>query len=229
LDFNIKNLWVLDIAGVEVWITETMMNTWIIMLLLTVLAVIVRVKLRTFKQVPTGFQNVIETIVESFDNFVRNTVGEKFMYLGNWFFMVFAFVLISSLGGIVGIRPPTADWTTAFALALVTFGMIQVMGIIHRKGKYLKSFIEPFFIFFPLNVIGELARPISLSFRLFGNALAGVIFMSLIYGLIPIYLRFALPAALHFYFDLFSGVLQTYIFCVLSLTFISSASSAGAP
>jgi len=229
LDFNIKNLWVLDIAGVEVWITETMMNTWIIMLLLTMLAVIVRVKLRTFKQVPTGFQNAIEAIIESFDNFVHNTVGDKFMYLGNWFFMVFTFVLISSLGGLFGLRPPTADWTTAFALALVTFGMIQVMGIIHRKGKYLKSFFEPYVIFFPLNFIGELARPISLSFRLFGNALAGVIFMSLIYGLIPIYLRFALPAALHFYFDLFSGVLQTYIFCVLSLTFISSASSAGAP
>jgi len=229
LDFNIKNLWVLDIGGVEVWITETMMNTWIIMLLLTVLAVIVRVKLRSFKQVPTGFQNAVEAIIESFDNFVHNTVGEKHMYLGNWFFMVFAFILISSLGGLFGLRPPTADWTTAFALALVTFLLIQVMGIIHRKGKYLKSFFEPVFFFFPLNLIGELARPISLSFRLFGNALSGVIFMSLIYGLVPIYLRFAIPAALHFYFDIFAGVLQTYIFCVLSLTFISSASSAGAP
>ena len=229
MDFNIKNLWVLDIGGVEVWITETMMNTWIIMLLLTVLAVIVRVKLRSFKQVPTGFQNAVEAIIESFDNFVHNTVGEKHMYLGNWFFMVFAFILISSLGGLFGLRPPTADWTTAFALALVTFLLIQVMGIIHRKGKYLKSFFEPVFFFFPLNLIGELARPISLSFRLFGNALSGVIFMSLIYGLVPIYLRFAIPAALHFYFDIFAGVLQTYIFCVLSLTFISSASSAGAP
>jgi len=88
--------------------------------------------------------------------------------------------------------------------------------------------LQPIPIFFPLNLIGEIARPISLSFRLFGNVLAGTIFMSLVYALVPIYLRFALPAALHAYFDLFSGALQTYIFCVLSLSFIHSASSAEA-
>jgi len=228
LDFNIKNLWVIDIAGVEVWITETIVNTWIIMLLLIAAAIFVRIKLRTFKQIPTGFQNAVESIIEIFDNFVHGAVGEKFMVLGNWFFMVFAFVLVSNLSGIVGLRPPTADWATTFALAMATFLLIQVMGVAHRKGRYLKSFFEPNVVFFPLNVIGELARPISLSFRLFGNVLAGLIFMSLIYSLLPVYLRIALPAALHAYFDLFSGVLQTYIFCVLSLTFIATASSAEA-
>ena len=229
MDFNIKNLWVIDIAGVEVWITETVFNTWMIMLLLIAVAVFIRVKLRAFKEVPTGFQNVVEMIIEVFDNFVRNTAGEKCMYLGNWFFMVFAFVLVSNLSGILGVRAPTADFTTTFALALVTFMLIQVMGVKHRKGRYLKSFIEPNVVFFPLNLIGELARPISLSFRLFGNMLAGLILMSMMYGLLPIYLRFALPAALHAYFDLFSGILQTYIFCVLSMTFIATASSADAP
>jgi len=229
LDFGVKTLWVIDIAGVEVWITETIINTWIIMLLLAAVAVFVRLKLRAFKEIPTGFQNAVEAIIETFDGFVRGAVGDKFMYLGNWFFMVFAFVLVSSLSGIVGLRPPTADWATTFALAMATFALIQAMGVAHRKGRYLKSFFEPTFVFFPLNIIGELARPISLSFRLFGNVLAGMIFMSLVYGLLPIYLRFALPAALHAYFDLFSGVLQTYVFCVLSLTFISTASAADAP
>ena len=229
MDFSIKNLWVIRIAGVEVWITETIVNTWIIMLLLIAVALFVRFKMRTFKEIPAGFQNAVETIVEMFDGFVRGAVGEKFMYLGNWFFMVFAFVLVSNLSGIVGMRPPTADWATTFALAMATFILIQAMGIAQRKGRYLKSFFEPVFIFFPLNVIGELARPISLSFRLFGNVLAGLIFMSLVYGLLPVYLRIALPAALHAYFDLFSGVLQTYIFCVLSLTFISTTSSADTP
>jgi F-type H+-transporting ATPase subunit a len=228
LDFNVSNLWVFDIAGVEVWITETMLNTWIIMLLLIAFAAFVRFRLRAFKEIPTGFQNAVESIVEVFDGFVRSTVGERFMYLGNWFFMVFAFVLVSNLSGLVGIRPPTADWTTALALALATFVLIHAMGIVHRKGRYLKSFFEPNLIFFPLNVIGELARPISLSFRLFGNVLAGVILMSMVYSLIPIYLRFAIPAVLHAYFDLFSGMLQTYIFCILSLTFIRTASAAEA-
>jgi F-type H+-transporting ATPase subunit a len=229
LDFSIKNLRVVHIAGIEVWITETIVNTWAIMLLLIVVAVIVRIKLRTFREVPAGAQNAIEAVIETFDNFVQNTIGNRFMHLGNWFFMVFVFVLVSNLSGIVGIRPPTADWATTFALSLVTFLLIHIMGFLHRKGGYLKSFFEPNFVFFPLNVIGEIARPISLSFRLFGNVLAGMIFMSLIYALVPIYLRFALPAALHAFFDLFSGALQTYIFCVLSLTFIHSASTVETP
>ena len=225
LDFNIKNLWVIDAFGTEIWITETIFNTWIIMLLLIVIAVIVRVKLRKFKEIPTGFQNVVEIAVESVDGLVRSVAGEKCVALGNWFFMVFVFVLLSSLAGIFGLRPPTADWATPFALALATFFLTHAMGVSHRKGKYLKSFFQPSFLFFPLNVIGELSRPISLSFRLFGNVLAGMILMTLVYGIAPLIFRFVIPAALHAYFDLFSGALQTYIFCVLSLTFIGAAAT----
>lgn len=83
---NIDNLWVLNIAGVEVWITETIFNTWLIMLFLIVIAVIARIKLRNFKEVPTGFQNLIEAIVETFDNFAGNTLGEKLSYIAPWFF-----------------------------------------------------------------------------------------------------------------------------------------------
>jgi len=223
LDFNNDVHWVVELFGIEIWITETIFNTWGIMLLLTAFAVLVRIKLRGFRTVPAGFQNAVEAIIEAFDGIVKSAAGERFMHLGNWFFMVFAFILVSNLSGIFGIRPPTADWATPFAFALATFLMIQWMGIRHRKGKYLKSFFEPIFIFFPLNLIGELARPISLSFRLFGNVLAGMILTSLYYGLVPIFLRFGIPVALHAFFDLFSGALQTYIFCVLSMTFIGSA------
>ena len=224
MDFNNKVLWAFELFGVEIWITQSIFNTWIIMLALTLFAVVVRVALRKFKAVPKGFQNVIELAVESFDTIVKSSAGEQFMNLGNWFFMVFAFILVSNLSGIIGLRPPTADWSTDFAFAMATFILIQVMGIRHRKGKYLKSFIEPNFVFLPLNIIGELARPISLSFRLFGNVLAGMILTALIYS--SSFLRILLPVAVHAYFDLFSGLLQTYIFCVLSLTFIGSAATA---
>ena len=224
MDFNNKTLWVIELFGVDIWITQTIVNTWIIMMLLAALALVVRVMLRSFKKVPSGFQNAIEIMIESFDNIVKKSAGEKYMYLGNWFFMVFAFILVSNLSGIVGMRPPTADWATTFAFALATFILIQVMGIVGRKGKYLKSFFEPIFVFFPLNLIGELARPISLSFRLFGNVLAGMILITLFYSL-PIYLRIILPAALHAVFDIFFGALQTYVFCVLSMTFIGSAAT----
>jgi len=224
LDFNNKTLHVFELFGLEIWLTQTIVNTWIIMAALTFFAVAVRIALRRFRQIPSGFQNVVELMVESFDSIVKKSAGEKHAYLGNWFFMVFAFILVSNLSGIVGLRPPTADFATTFAFALATFLLIQVMGIKQRGRKYLKSFFEPIFIFFPLNVIGELARPIALSFRLFGNVLAGMILMTMFYSL-PIYLRFVLPAALHTVFDIFFGALQTYVFCVLSLTFIGMAAN----
>jgi len=222
LDFTIKNLWVFKIGGVEVWITETIVNTWIIMLVLTIFALVVRMNLRKFRPVPSGFQNVVEAIIEAFDGFVQSSAGEKLMFLGNWYFMAFFFILTSNLSGLVGLRPPTSDWTVTFAFALVTFVLIQVVGVKFRKGAYVKSFFEPHPVFFPLNLIGELARPISLSFRLFGNILGGMILISLIYTLAPIYVRFAIPVALHAFFDVIAGVLQTYIFCVLSLSFIGA-------
>ena len=225
MDFNVKNLWVINICGVEVWITQTIFNTWIIMLVLIAAAIVIRIKLRGLQEIPAGAQNAVEAVIELFDDFVRNTAGEKLMNLGNWFFMVFVFVIASNLSSLVGLRPPTADWGTVFALALATLVLIQVMGAVHTRGAYLKKFFKPNPIFFPLNLIGELARPVALSFRLFGNILAGMILISLFYTLAPIYARFFIPVVLHAYFDLFSGALHTYIFCVLSLTFIGAAAS----
>jgi len=224
LDINIKIHGIVKIGGIEVWITDTVISTWIIMGVLIAFAIIVRIKIRKFKEVPKGFQNIVESLVELFDNYLQSTVGDKLMFLGNWFFTVFAFVLISNISGIIpGIRPPTADWSLTVALAIVTFILIHVMGVKYRKGEYVKSLFQPMFLFFPINVIGELARTISISFRLFGNMLAGLIMMSLLYAMAPLIARFVFPAALHAYFDLFAGILQTYIFVTLSLSFIGGA------
>lgn len=230
MDFNIKNYAVLDVFGIEVWINETIINTWIIMGVLIALAIVVRIKLSKFKEVPSGFQNFVELIVEAFDKFVKDSAGEKLAFLGNWFFTVFAFIMLSNMSGAFGMRPPTADWTMTITFALCTFVLIHTMGARSRKGGYIKSLFEPFIgkfpnlVFFPLNVIGELARPVSLSFRLFGNILGGMILMSLYYSMVPVFLLFGVPSFLHVYFDLFAGFLQAYIFTILSLSFISAAS-----
>ena len=230
IDLEIKNHAVLQLFGLDIWITDTMVSTWIIMGILIVLAVIVRIKVRNFKDVPTGFQNVIEALVETFEGYLRTTIGDKLMFLGNWFFTLFIFILLSNLSGLFpGMRTPTADWSMTFGLALITFLLIQIMGIKYRKSGYLKALFAPLPwwcplpIFLPINVIGELARPISLSFRLFGNMLAGLIMMSLIYALTPVFTQFLIPSALHAYFDVFSGVLQSYIFVTLSMTFVAGA------
>jgi F-type H+-transporting ATPase subunit a len=225
MNFDIKTLAVFNIGGVEVWLTETVRNTWIIMGILIVLAVLARLKLRSFTEAPKGVQNVIELAVEMFDNFVKNAAGEKLAFLGNWFFAVFSFILLSNISGLFNLRPPTADWSVPITFALATLVLIQAMGVMMLKGKYIKSFFEPIFIFLPLNIIGELARPISLSFRLFGNILSGLILLSLIYSLAPLATRFGLPIVLHGFFDLAEGLLQAYIFTILSLSFIGAAAS----
>jgi len=228
LDFDIRNHGAIDIGGgLQIWINDTMVSTWIVMGVLIIFAIIVRIKVRKFKDVPTGFQNVIEALVEAFEGYLRSTVGDKLMFLGNWFFTVFVFVLISNLSGMIpGIRPPTADWSMTVSLAIASFVLIQVIGVKFRGREYIGSFFKPVFVFLPINLIGEIARPISLSFRLFGNILAGTIMMTMVYQLTPIFVHFVVPAFLHAYFDLFAGVLQTYIFCTLGLSFISSASEA---
>ncbi|MCL2031451.1 MAG: F0F1 ATP synthase subunit A [Oscillospiraceae bacterium] len=233
MNFNIRNLWSVNIGGAEIWITESLVSVWVVMLVLIAFAVVVRVKLPKFSDKPKGFQNAVEAMVEYFDRFVRTTAGEKLRFLGPWFFTVFAFILISNLSGVIFIgllRPPTADWGVVFAFALITFILIQIMGVRYQKGQYIRAMFEPYFfskvpnfLIFPLNLIGELARPVSLSFRLFGNILGGVILMGLVYGMLPLLLRFGLPAFLHAYFDLFAGALQAYVFTVLSLAFIGGA------
>lgn len=220
---NIDNYWVIDVAGVEVWITETIFNTWVIMGILIVLAIIARIKLKSFKVIPTGFQNVIESIIEVFDNFLIGTMGKKLSYVGSWFFAVFLFVLSSSLLSIFGLRAPTADFITTFGLALTSFVLMVALGFRHRKGDYIKTFFEPNVVFFPMNLIGELAKPISLSFRLFGNVLSGTIILTLYYALTPYLVQIGIPALLHGFFDVVMGFLQTYIFVILSLMYIKTA------
>ena len=223
MNLNVDNLGVIEIGGIEIWITETLVNTWIIMFILILLAIIIRIKLKNFKVVPRGFQNAVEAVIEMFDNFLTDTLGEKLSYIGPWFFMVFIFLLASCIISIVGLRAPSADWVTTFALALATFVLMVVMGIRHNKGTYIKSLFEPNFVFFPIKILGELAKPISLSFRLFGNMLSGTIILTLYYGLTPLLVQIGIPAILHAFFDVFFGALQAYIFVIISLMYIKEA------
>ncbi|MFR2466418.1 MAG: F0F1 ATP synthase subunit A, partial [Clostridia bacterium] len=87
---------------------------------------------------------------------------------------------------------------------------------------WLKGFTEPVTLLTPINLIGEVANPISLSFRLMGNVLAGTIIMALYYGMLPM-LAYIISPALHFYFDVFAGVLQSFIFVMLSMIYVSGA------
>lgn len=225
MDFAIQIFGELRVGDITFLISETTITTWIIAVILIAFAIVVRVKSRNWNATdkPKGLQNFIEMCVDGFEGLFKNSAGEKLLYLAPWFFTLFAFLIVSNIIGITGLRPPTADWGMTFPLAFASFVLFQFAGLRYRPKNYLKGFFQPVFVFFPLNVMGEFSRPIALSFRLFGNILGGVILLSLLYGLAPIALRFVLPSFLHIYFDLAAGLLQAFIFTVLSLTFVGLA------
>lgn len=221
MNFNNKFYGSIKLFGIDIWITETLVNTWIIIGILILFAAVVRVMLNKFETIPRGFQNFIELIVDSMDGLIKENMGKNHSRFGGWFFGVFAFVLCSNLSGLFLLRPPTADLSTTLSLALTTFVLIHVMGIVTGGVKYFKGYLEPIPLLLPINIIGELAIPISLSFRLFGNIFGGLVIMGMIYNLFPLFLKLGLPGFLHIYFDVFAGALQTFIFVMLSVTFIS--------
>ncbi|WP_069998906.1 F0F1 ATP synthase subunit A [Cellulosilyticum sp. I15G10I2] len=225
IDFGIKTVVKLfEVDGQAIGITTTHINTWIVMAVLTIIAVIVRIKLNNFKEVPESkLQNIVELIVDTFENFTASTMGKNNKGFSHFYGPMFLFILLSNLSGLVGLRPPTADLATTLALALTTFFMIHGYGIKSKGLSYFKGFLEPMPFLLPINIVGELATPISLSFRLFGNILGGTIIMGLYYAMMPWFLTLGLPAVLHIYFDVFAGALQTLIFVMLSMTFVSSA------
>jgi len=221
VDFTNKNLAVLFKWGdTTVYLTETILNTWIVMGALILLTIVVRIKMRKFKGAPTGLQNLIELAVEMMGSFAGETLGEELKLIHGYFFGVFAFIITSNYSGMLGFRPPTADLATTAALGLMTFFISHSLGVARLKLKYLKAFIEPLPVFLPINIVGKLAEPVSLAFRLFGNLVSGFILMGLVYNLFPLILRFVVPAPLHAFFDLFAGALQAYVFTVLSMSFI---------
>jgi F-type H+-transporting ATPase subunit a len=227
-DFNDKTLGSIKIGGFEAWITQSILSMWIISAILIIIAIIVKRKSKNFKEVPTGFQNVIEAYVETMDNFTASIMGVKNRRFAPYFAGLFLFILISNISGIFGLRPPTANYAIPLSMALFTFFMVHFWGVRTQGiGRYLKSFTEPIVFLTPINLIGEIANPVSLSFRLFGNIVGGTILMALYYGMLPIFMKVGVPAFFHLYFDIFAGALQAFVFVMLSMVFVSDVTVEG--
>lgn len=213
-------------GGKEIFIHASIVNTVLVVLVLSLFALYANSKFKnadTSKK-PVGLQNIVEIFVEAINNLVKTTMGEKNIGFAPFIFTIICFIGIANLLGLIGLTPPTSDYSVTFSLALVTFFITQIMLFKTRRGLggYLKSFTEPFVLLTPLNVIGELANPVSLSFRLFGNIMSGGIIMTLLYSALGYFAPIVTPV-LHGYFDVFSGLLQTFIFGMLSMIFISGA------
>ena len=226
IDFMIHGIFSYKLFGQTLWITTSHVCIFIVMMVILIFCLIANRKLKHATEVPDTFQNIIEMIVDMLDNMVYSTMGKvaapKFM---NYISTIFIFILMSNISGLFGLRPPTADYGTTFALGLITFVLIHVTQFknlpLKQIWKDMCSPLPPWLpIWFPINLISEIAVPISLSLRLFANVLSGTVMMALVYGLLG-KIAYVWPAALHVYFDLFSGAIQTYVFCMLTMTYIS--------
>lgn len=225
VDFMVHGIFSFKIFGQTMWITTTHVALLIIMLTLIIFAIVVGHKVKKMKpeDVPQGVVNVAELITEKLEGFVMSTMGSSGTKFVNYISTIFVFILFSNFSGLFGLRPPTADYGITFPLAIITFVLIHYNELKHQKLKgVLKGLCDPWPIWAPINIIGNLAVPISLSLRLFANILSGTAIMTLIYVLLS-KIAYVWPAALHVYFDLFSGSIQTYVFCMLTMTYIRSA------
>lgn len=225
IDFMIHGIFSFHLFGQEIWITTSHVCILIVMAVILIFAIAANRKLAHASEIPSGFQNVVELIVEKLDGMVSGTMGKWAPKFVNYISTIFIFILMSNISGLFGLRPPTADYGTTLALGLITFFLIHINQFRHQSGKQIWrdmcSPLPPWLpIWFPINLISEIAVPISLSLRLFANVLSGTVMMALVYGLLG-KIAVIWPAALHVYFDLFSGAIQTYVFCMLTMTYIS--------
>ena len=227
----------------DLQISETLVVSWIVMALITGLCIWLTHDLKVEKI--SKRQAVAEMLVEMANKFVIGNAGEKFRKLIPFVAALFATSVVSNLISLIGLRSPTADLSTEAAWAIVVFIMITAQKIKSSGiGGYLNGFTTPIAVMTPFNVLSELATPISLACRHFGNILSGVVINALIYGAlalasskllgllpgvlggvlsqIPI-LSVGLPAITSVYFDWFSGVMQAFIFCMLTVMYIANA------
>jgi F-type H+-transporting ATPase subunit a len=205
-------------------LSETMILTWIIMAILIVLAIAFRIfVVPRMQETPKGWQTVLETAIGSIADYTNDMAPGLGDALGAYIFTIAVFLVSCSVAELFGVRVPTSDLTLTFAMALVTFFLINYYGL-KRKGFVgrIKSLASPSPLVFPLRVISDIAIPISLACRLFGNMLGGLIVVDLLYFALGTG-AVGISSVIGLYFNVFHPLIQAFIFITLSLTFINEA------
>ena len=229
--FTMKNL-----------ITQTTISLFVVTIALILLAYFLT---RKITKRPGAVQVLLEKVITMLYNMVEDTMGKHNSKFAPYIGTLFVSSLIGSLIGTTQLfRSTTADLSVTMAWALVTTGLVWANNIKNFGLKtWLKGFTEPIFIMTPMNIISEIASPLSLAFRHFGNVAGGGVLTTLIYaalallsnavlgwipgfvGTLPIF-QAGIPAILSVYFDLFSGFVQAFVFCLLTMVYIAGASPA---
>ncbi|MDD7354143.1 MAG: F0F1 ATP synthase subunit A [Oscillospiraceae bacterium] len=222
--------------GTTMPITEAQINSWLVILSIMFLCIFLTHGMTVWGK---GKRQIIaEWIVEKVDSLVKENMGEYFMGFAPFVAAILALSACSSLLSLIGLFPPTSDINITAGWAILTFILITHYKMKCGPLQYIKSFGEPVPFLAPLNIISEVATPVSMAFRHYGNVLSGSVISVLISALlaklsamvfaflpgalakVP-FLRIGLPAVLSIYFDVFSGCLQAFIFAMLTMLYVA--------
>lgn len=205
-------------------VSTTIVYCWIVMAALILAALAVRIfVIPKMTQVPGKAQNVIETMIEYVQSYTESKTGKIGDVLPAYLFSLALLMVGCSCVELFGGRAPTADITFTFGMALITFFLINYYGIKKKGvGGRIKSLAQPTAVVFPMKIISDIAVPVSMACRLFGNMLGGMIVMELLYMALG-NAAIIIPSVLGLYFNVFHPLIQAYIFITLTLTFISEA------
>ncbi len=194
--------------------------TWLAMIILIVVALLVS---KGIKELPSGLQNFMEAVVGGLEKFIEETMGPKGLTYFPLIGTLALFILTCNLIALVpGAYPPTANLNTNAAMALTVFAATHVIGVKEHGIGYLKHFMGPILVLAPLifviEIIGHLARPVSLSLRLFGNMYGHEIVLMIFLGLVPLFV----PIPMMF-LGILVAFIQTFVFTLLAMIYIAGA------
>lgn len=214
----------------SVFLTESTIFGIIICVILSIIGIWLGSGL---KKVPKGKQVFAEFVVSWIYKYTEENMGKENSKFAPYIGTIFAFILFGSSLGLLGLRPITADLNVTFALSGLTFILIQANGLRkHGLTGKIKEMCDPYPFMFPMKLMEEITLPFSLSFRLFGNILGGVIVVDLWMYLMDMlssfitdipFLRTVTVLPLNGFFDMFEPVIQTYIFTMLTMVFLTTA------
>lgn len=211
---------------------ETLINSWITILVITIILFSAKISIKRNPNSTASF--LILLFVRSFKDLITQSL--KRFHFGYFCFIsaLFIYIFFSNIISIIPwVEEPTSDVNTALSLGIISFTYVQVASLKTKGLKgYIAEFFEPFVLLFPLNVVGELAKIISISFRLFGNIFGGSVISKLFSGATQgsiITETLAIVSGVNFiiigFFVLFEGTIQAFVFAMLSLTYLALATT----
>lgn len=189
---------------------------WVTLFLLIVI-ILLRIMLRDYSadKPAKGIALILESFVKMMNGFTKEMLGKRWRALAPYFISLAIYIFVANISGLFGFTPPTVSLSVTFALGMVTFFLIQILGIKANGVKgYVKDLCSPV-VMTPMNIISEISVPISLGVRLFGNILSGSIISILLYSFLGWFAVFITPPV-HALFDVLFGFIQTFIFLMLT-------------